>query len=213
MNTSERQYVPKVGELVKLREWLDYTSRGLSPWAYLRVKEVHSDYVLANHAPRPLVREEDQTEEYKLTYTSINPPLGWQARYTIYCEPDKAQTVVSNWFQRGIVVRANHCIGDSEGSTFQPLDNSAQPTWKHSQVTDTILAEDCPKLFRVVAATEEELNHYSNPTHPNLRAMGRSVRAQTIKAMRAEGWEVSYVPYAGGFWTRRKETIVHDWAE
>jgi len=44
-----------------------------------------------------------------------------------------------------------------------------------------------------------------------LGRMGRSKRAKLFQQMRADGWQVEYQPYAGGFWQRRRETIVYDW--
>jgi hypothetical protein len=45
------------------------------------------------------------------------------------------------------------------------------------------------------------------------RKLGRSKRAKLIKEWAKDGWETRYVPYAGGFWERTRETVVQDWDE
>lgn len=213
MHTPERQYVPQQGQLIKLATWEAYTTRKLSPWVYLRVTQVFSDGkgLYAHHAPSPMDPTKDETNaSYLISLAEVQAPLGWEPRYTIYCKPEETDKVLS-WFARGIVVRVSHDMGGPMGSVFQPADNATQPHWQYPEVTDSILPADCPKLFRVVSVVKEEVNPYSNPSHPNLRAMGRSARAKAIKAMRADGWSVEYLPYGGGYWERVKETVVHNW--
>lgn len=260
----ERQYIPKVGSTFKMRLFEDYTSRGIHVWAHLKTVAVTGETVSFQ-----VLNGSEPTNNFSACpLSAVNPPIGWEARYTIYCKPEQAEKIISNWFARGIVVRANHCIGDPAGSVFQPLDNASTPHWKYPECTDVIQAEDCPKLFRVVSVQSEEitsetLGYPADPTCTHCQGMGRrslaelsSIRKETIektrallndgtinldggldtldtfrchchfgalsrmpkkdrtklfKTMQAEGWQTEYVPYAGGFWTRRKETIVHNW--
>ena len=204
-----RQYIPKVGAKVKMRTWFDYTSRNLTVWAWFEVLRVNADGTIVMQHDNAGEKLEIVTVPYEV----IDAPIGWEPRYTIYCTPEQAETIVSNWFTRGIVVRQSHDLGGRMPTAFQPMDNAEQPHWQFPEVTDAIPAEDCAKLFRVVSVVTEEINSYSNPSHPKLRKMGRTKRAMAIKAMEADGWTVRYVPYAGGFWERQKETVVHDWAE
>lgn len=204
-----RKYIPKVGAKVKLREWQDYTSRNLHVWAWFEVLRVNSDgTAVLQHD-----NAGEKLEIVTLPCETIAAPIGWEPRYTIYCKPEQAETIVSNWFTRGIVVRQSHDMGSHMPQVFQPADNAGQPSWQFPEVTDSIPASECARLFRVVSVVTQEINHYSDPTLPDLRAMGRTKRGKAIKAMRADGWSVRYVPYAGGFWERQRETVVHEWEE
>ena len=218
----------------------------------------------------------DTGQCYDVPLDWIAHPIGWEPRYTIHCEPDQANTIITNWFTRGIVVRANQCIGDSAGSTFQPADNSAQPHWKYPKISDSVSAELCAQVFRVIVAEEEEIGSTAatrmhDPTcdhckgtgrrllaelatirnqstaklkelmllpdepykvsdklhldnynasdetfdchchYGMFRRLGRSKRAKLIKQWAIDGWVTRYLPYAGGYWIRTRETIVHDW--
>ena len=63
------------------------------------------------------------------------------------------------------------------------------------------------------------LNGYSAETETfechcvrgGFRTLGRSKRAKLIKEWARDGWSTQYVPYAGGFWERTRETVVQDW--
>ena len=204
-----RKYIPKVGAKVKLREWSDYTSHNLHVWAWFDVLRVNEDgTIVLQHD-----NAGEKLEVVTVPSETIAAPIGWEPRYTIYCKPEQAEKIVNEWFARGIVVRQSHNLSGSMPTAFQPADNSAQPHWQFPEVTDSIPPELCPQLFRVVSVVTEEINSYSNPEHPDLRAMGRTKRGKAIQAMRADGWSVRYVPYAGGFWERQRETVVHDWEE
>jgi hypothetical protein len=205
----ERQYIPRIDTTFKMRDFTDYTARGINVWAHLKTVAVTGETV----SFQVLDGNKPTNNFSACPLSAVNPPIGWESRYTIYCSTEQAEKIISNWFARGIMVRANHCIGDSAGSVFQPLDNSSTPHWKYPECTEAIPADLCPKLFRVVSVLSEEINHYSNPEHPNLRQMKRTERAKAIKAMQANGWQTEYVPYAGGFWTRRKETVLHNWQD
>jgi hypothetical protein len=259
-----RQYIPRVDSLFKMRTWEDYTSRGVNVWAHLKTIAVIGETVSFQ-----ILDGDKPTNKYSsCPLSAVNPPIGWKARYTIHCKPEQAEKIISNWFARGIVVRANHCIGDSAGSVFQPMDNSDVPHWKYPECTDAIPSDQCASLFRVVSVQEEEitsavLGYPPDPTCKHCQGTGKrslselaSVRKETIeqtrallqngtisldggldtsdtfrcqchygalsrlskkertrlfKTMRANGWDTEYVPYAGGFWTRRKETVLHNW--
>ena len=266
---NERQYRPATGSLVRLKEYQDYTSRNINVWAWFKVLDVNID---ANSACLQHSNAGQLLEIITVPLARIAPPIGWEPRYEIFCKPEETNKVLE-WFNRGIVVRANHCIGNSAGSTFQPADNAGVPHWKYPSVTDVISPEDCPKLFRVIEVIEEEITSQTidfppvsdcpmckgigrrtiaelanvrNETVEQLwslidagsvtledltrnatensaetfrctchygafRRLGRSKRAKLIKEMKSNGWTVTYVPYAGGFWTRRKETVIHEW--
>jgi hypothetical protein len=261
MTLKARQYIPRDGQKVKMREWGDYTSRGIQVWAWLRVVATVEQTVSFE-----VLNGDQPTNHFSsCPIEAIQAPLGWESVYTIYCKPDLAQTIVSYWFTRGIVVRANHDMGSGAGSAFQPMDNSGQPHWKYPEVSDAIPPELCKEVFRVVAVEQEEITSATlgYPAQPDcthckgtgrrtiaelasirgetaektreliasgaitiddmrddsfrchchygaLGRMGRTRRAKLFKEMRKDGWEVKYVPYAGGFWERRRETVIHE---
>jgi hypothetical protein len=272
-----RQYRPAIGKLIKLSEWSDYTSRGLSPWGWLRVTGIDKDTVTVRHAPHPTDPSHDEPE-ITIPLYAVATPIGWEPRYAIHAQGrDGADNVVNNWFSRGIVVRQSHDMGGSMPTAFQPLVDGelpGSPHWQYPEVTDVIQPEDCKRLFRVVAVEEEEitsatLGYPADPKCTSCQGTGRRTIAQLaevrnetveqlwalidkgqiplddlthaaehsafetfrchcaqhgamsrltktertklIKEMRAEGWQVEYRPYAGGFWERRKEILVHDW--
>lgn len=148
-----RQYAPPIGKSVRMRNFDDYTSRGIHVWAWLRVHSINSDgatiQVLNGDTPTG--------ETLTIPLSTINPPIGWEPRYTIYCKPEIGPKVIREWFARGIVVRANHLIGDGSGSAFQPIDNAGIPHWKYPEVTDVIDAADCAKLFRVITVERQDV--------------------------------------------------------
>jgi hypothetical protein len=267
--TLSRQYIPAIGKSVKLKEWSDYSTRGIHVWSWMRVHSINSDGAVV----QVLNGSEPTGEVLTVPLASINPPIGWQSQYTIYCKPEKVETVLS-WFARGIVVRQSHDMSGSMPKAFQPMDNSAQPHWQFCEVTDAIPAEECSKVFRVIKVETEDvydvylvpqsdcahchgsgrrtlaelerirnetvsevkrkiaipvdpyrandsihLNGYSEETETfechcirgGFRTLGRSKRAKLIKEWARDGWSTRYVPYAGGFWERTRETVVQDW--
>jgi hypothetical protein len=44
----------RVGSLIKMSKFDDYTKRGLSPWGWLRVISIAEDSVIVRHAPHPM---------------------------------------------------------------------------------------------------------------------------------------------------------------
>lgn len=274
-----RQYRPTIGQLISMSQFSDYTSRGLSPWGRLRVIGIDASTVTVHHAPHPADPTCDDPSPITIPLYTVQFPIGWEPRYTIHCKPEQSQTVINEWFKRGIVVRQSHDMSGSMPTAFQPLVSGQlprSPHWQFPENTDVILPDDCPRLFRVVEVQQEEITSevLGYPADPNctscsgtgrrtiaqlaevrnetveqtwglinagkiplddlthispvhsafdtfrchchygaMARMGRAKRAKLIKQMRADGWEVEYRPYAGGFWERRKETLVHDWAE
>ena len=114
--------------------------------------------------------------------------------------PEQARAVVENWFKRGIVVRPNLYIGSLTPASFQPIDNSEQkPDWRFGEILEAIPSEQCADVFRVVAAEGEAIVLPGN----------RGKRAKAIKELQDEGYQVEYVR-AGGYWSRYRETVLHD---
>lgn len=150
--TLSRQYVPAIGESVKMRLFSDYTSRNVNVWAWLRVHSFNSDGVTV----QVLNGTEPTGEVLTIPLDTIAPPIGWQSQYTIYCKPDKIDAVLS-WFARGIVVRQSHDMSGSMPTAFQPMDNSDQPHWQFCEVTDAVPAAECSRVFRVVKIETENI--------------------------------------------------------
>jgi hypothetical protein len=260
-----------------MSEWSDYTSRGISPWERLRVIGIDKDTVTVKHAPHPMNASFDDTSQITIPLYTVQLPIGWESRYTIYCKPEETEKVLE-WFARGIVCRQSHNRSSSMPMAFQPLTDGVLPGsqhWQYPEDTDVIMSQDCARLFRVVSVEKEEITSATlgYPADPNckkcqgtgkrtiaqlseirnetveqtwelidagkipldvlthvahhsafetftchchygaLGRMGRTKRAKLFKDMRAAGWVVHYVPYAGGFWERTRETIVHDYTE
>lgn len=263
-----RQYRPRVGSLCQMALFSDYTSRGLSPWGRLRVIGIDKDTVTVRHAPHPMDASCDDPSELTIPLYTVQPPIGWEPRYTIHCKPEQVETVKS-WFAHGIVCRQSHNMSSSMPMAFQPLTDGVlpgSPHWQFPEDTDVILAENCARLFRIVQVEQEEITSATlgYPADPNCQScagtgrrtiaqlaeirketlattfdlinhgkipledmtptdfrchchygalgrMGRTKRAKLFKQMRADGWEVSYMPYAGGYWIRTRETLIQDW--
>jgi len=277
-----RQYRPAVGTKIKLSEFSQYgivakqhPEDSLSVWSWFVVRATKEFSVDAEH-----YNAGNTGIVYALPLEWIDPPIGWEPRYTIYCKPEQAQTIVRDWFARGIVVRQSHDMSGSMPKAFQPMTDGilpGSPHWQYPEYPDVIMPEDCARLFRVVSVEKEEitsvtLGYPADPTctscsgtgrrtiaqlaevrketvettwalidngtiqnledvqtvsnvhsafdtfrchchYGALGRMGRTKRAKLFKEMRAAGWDVHYVPYAGGFWERTRETIVHDWTE
>lgn len=206
--TLNRKYVPAIGKRIMLASFHDYTSRQLPVWSWWTVREyLANDTVRCEH-----YNAGDTGEFQEFPLSIIASPIGWQPRYTIYCKPEQVEQVLS-WFARGIVVRQSHNLSGSMPTAFQPMDNATAPHWQFPEVTDAVPADECRKVFRVVKVECEELNHYANPSHPDVRAMGRSKRAKLFKEWAKQRWQTEYIPYGGGFWQRTRETVVQDWQE
>lgn len=158
-NSPIRQYRPKLGTLVTMAEFADYTSRGLSPWGRLRVIGIDAELVTVQHAPSPLDVTKD-TEQFTIPLERVQTPIGWEPRYTIYCKPEELDKALG-WFARGLVVRQSHNMSGSMPTVFQPLSDDgtvpATPHWQFPEDTDTLTAEECKRLVRVVKVEREEV--------------------------------------------------------
>lgn len=198
-----RQYRPQLGKLIKMSLWEDYTSRGINPWSWLRVIGIDDSTVTVRLAEYPSEPSKDSAQ-YTLPLYVVAPPIGWEPRYTIYCKPEEVDKVLG-WFSRGIAKRQSHDLGNAGAMTWQPMDNCDAPHWQYPEISDMIRPEDCARLIRIVKVETEDLGS------SDLSAMGRSKRAKLFKQWESEGWSIKYWPYAGGFWERQRETIVHDW--
>ena len=150
--TLSRQYVPAIGKSVKLKEWSDYSTRGIPVWSWMRVHSLNSDGAVVE----VLNGYEPTGEVLTVPLNAIAPPIGWAPRYTIHAKPEKIDAVLS-WFARGIVVRQSHDMSGSMPTAFQPMDNSEQPHWQFCEVTDAIPAAECSKVFRVVKIEREDI--------------------------------------------------------
>ena len=262
-----RKYVPAIGKTVKMKDFNDYTSRGIHVWAHLKVIAIVDEIVSFQ-----VLNGQTETNHFSsCPLSAIDPPIGWEERYTIYCKDlEQANKIVSDWFTRGIVVRQSHNLNPSYmPKAFQPMDNSNTPHWQFPEITDSILPKDCPKLFRVIVVTEEEITgkllgltdpncnrcngtgkdtvsrlaSVREQTEDEIRALiseseirvdgfdanagtfecnchyravsglGRTKRAKLFNELKKDGWKIERVPYAGGYWIRHKETVIHEWED
>ena len=164
-NSPIRQYRPTAGTLATLALWEHYSivrsqhpEHDLAQWAHFKVR-----YIVDNATPESVCVEHYNAADTGVTYFVplewISTPIGWEPRYTIHANPEQAQTIVKDWFARGISVRANHDLGScmSIGSAFQPLDNSTAPHWRYPEQTDIIPPADCPRLIKVVSVEHEKI--------------------------------------------------------
>ena len=195
---TERRYIPKPGVRVRMPLFSDYTEAGLEPWTTLIAKFVTSIDVTCE---RP---ENGGTAIIPLT--KIQPPVGWQSRYTIHVQPDKVDDVLA-WLKRGISVRFSQYIGD--GSTvFQPLDNSETPHWKYTEQTDTLTAEETVEYISVV-----KVESGSGRDVRELSEMEpRKERKAAIATLEREGWKVWYQK-RGGAWMMERETVIKEFGK
>ena len=179
-----RQFVPAVGTRVKLRLWEDYGKVTGKPcnWGWFTVREVREE---TNCVTLEYYNAGDTGEFYNATLSQIAAPIGWQSRYTIYAKPDQVDKVLG-WFARGIVVRQSHDMSGSMPTAFQPMDNSDSPRWQFPEVTDSIPATDCSKVFRVIKIEREDVyNVYLVPENDCKYCHGTGRRhLQTIADVR-----------------------------
>jgi hypothetical protein len=150
--TLTRQYIPAIGKSIKMRQFSDYTTRGIHVWAWMRVHSVNSDGVTV----QVLNGSEPTGQIVNIPFSAIAPPIGWHPRYTIYVKPEQVETVLG-WFARGIVVRQSHDMSGSMPTAFQPMDNSNSPHWQYPELTDSVPAAECRKVFRVVKIERQDI--------------------------------------------------------
>ncbi len=146
---TKRIYTPAIGQKVKLATWDQYReyAHDVPMWSWFQVLGIDTDtgYLEAR------IQHIDAGKlgnTYTIPLSAIQPPLGWQERYTITVSPAKLTEVLS-WLSRGIVVRQSQYIGDAS-TQFQPMDNANQSHWKYGEVTDVIPADQTRDLIRVV---------------------------------------------------------------
>jgi hypothetical protein len=161
MHTSSvlRQYIPQVGAHVKLRRFDLYTTHQLPTWSWLKVIAIVGYMVRLE-----LLNGNEPTGHIQhVPHVDIDPPIGWEPRYTIYCKPDQIDKVLL-WFSRGIAVWQSHDLNPNYmPKSFTPLDAEGGPGWQFPERTDAIAPEDCAKLIRVVRIDEEEIDFIHDP--------------------------------------------------
>ena len=159
-----RQYIPKVGDKVKLRLWEHYIrldeerarsqARLPDAWSWFDVLEVSPEICRLRHTSRAL-NAPDPAWEGDVPTEQVAAPLGWKPVYEIVCkDKEQADKVVSEWFKRGIHVWTNHNMSSSQcgGKAFTPAENGSggSPHWQYTgNPIETIPAELCPMLFTV----------------------------------------------------------------
>lgn len=107
---TERQYVPKPGERVRLQLWEDYRFLNLPAWSTLVCLRVENDKVVCKRVLTEGGKQDGHIVDVGLS--TVEPPIGWQPRYTIRVSPERVEEVLG-WMKRGIVVRQSQYIGDS----------------------------------------------------------------------------------------------------
>ena len=188
--TIPRRYIPRVGELIKLKAIWHYNDYGISLWAWLKVVRMipGDDHVFLRVMNGPT--ETEQTAMVKLG--AVQPPIGWKPVYTVTCKDhDQALKVRHEWFKRGIHVWASHDLSSAGRMAFTPVkDNSdaASPHWQYTgNPVETILAPDCEKYFRI-----EVLYQWEPELPPTSK---KYARQKAISALREqENIELCFVP-------------------
>ena len=243
VTSTKIQYLPRIGQRVKLNTFTDYTSRDLPVWSWLIVTEIMPDtgHIFATLHDTSKA-DKHFGEQLHIALSAIQKPIGWREVYTICCQPDKLDEVLT-WLPRGIVVRRSQYIGDCS-IVFQPADNAEQPHWKFGEVTDIVPAEQVNERIRVIKheyvydAFVSETCRYCKgkairPHGPEdayqgevqdcryckdgmgaryLSEMGKPVRKAAIKALHEQGWSVMYSRH-GSHWFMERETVVKEVSE
>ena len=176
--TLSRRYVPAIGLRVTLRTFADYNTLPCSVWSHLTVRAIDGETVTVEH-----YNARDTGEFFTVPLSAIAPPVGWKQRYTIHAQPDKVETVLG-WFARGIAVRQSHDMSGSMPTSFQPLDNSNSPHWQFPELTDSVPADECGKVFRVVKVERQDVyNVYliADQNCPHCNGTGRRTLAELAK--------------------------------
>jgi len=201
----QRRYIPEVGSLVRFRTLSDYQSRYINGWAWMRVVAFNGDTVTARHAPNPSNPAWDE-DPIQFPLSIVEPPLGWNPHYAIYCDPAKAQTVIDDWFQRGIRVSVSHDMSCPRGDIFQPLiskdgeNTPDRPHWAYYGA-DAVPAEQCPEVFTVFAQVEQEFHMPKSTLEKNYVK-----RAHVRRGWRV--WHENHGVYSR--WMRAKEVALND---
>lgn len=175
----ERKYIPEIGKRVTLKRFEDHYKNGIDQiWAHLKVLAVDGDQVKVDI----LNGSEQIGKQVTVPLADIAPPVGWQPRYTITVGPADVDKVLG-WMKRGIVCRLSHDLNPNYmPMVYQPMDNAGQPGWQFPEVTDTVSAEDCDKVFKVVKVETQEINFVNDPACKYCNGTGRRNIAQVAAA-------------------------------
>jgi hypothetical protein len=177
---TQRRYIPEIGKIVKLEQWMDYSAHGIPHWAWLKVLDISGTAVTVE------VLNGDQPTGKQVTVPlhTIEKPVGWEPRYTITVKPAEVDKVLG-WFKRGIVCRLSHDLNPHYmPMVFQPMDNSGQPSWKFPEITDSVPPEECDKVFRVVKIEEEVIDFVPIPACARCHGTGRRNISTVAEARR-----------------------------
>lgn len=126
-------WTPKIGELVKLKHFSDYSnSPGLHIWAWLRVEEIVAGRrvrVQVMNGLQPI--ESDNQREFPLD--RIDPPLGWEPVYTVYVSNVDVKNQLLGWLaaKRGVACWISHDLSSAGRRSFTPGDGTS-PHWQYT---------------------------------------------------------------------------------
>jgi hypothetical protein len=192
----KRQYVPKKGDRVKLKDIPSYAAHHITTWAWLEVEYVYTSGMGGNVNVRVLNGNERTDHTVVVGLSELQRPIGWKPEYTITCKDiEQARRVRDDWFKRGIVVWASHDLSSAGRMAYTPVAEDGEPGSPHWQYTgnpvETIAAEDCEQLFRI------EILHQWEPELPPTSE--KTARRKAIKELRARlegalGGELHFVP-------------------
>jgi hypothetical protein len=178
-------------------------------WAWFKVLEAGSEKCKLEHihravdAPGPAWSGEVPT-------SWVAPPISWKPVYDIVCSDRlQAEKVVNDWLKRGIHVWCNHDMSscNAGGAAFTPFGaggrseaDPASPNWRYTgSPTESVPAELCPSVFRVLISEQRELD----------LPIVKKVREKEVAELRKEpGVTVDY-DKRSRTWFWQKETLVH----
>ena len=158
-----RQYVPNVGDRVKLKDMLVYNVNAIPMWAWLKVTSIKQRTttdalgkptkcctvqveILNGNEPRGVLLHVEAKD--------IQKPIGWRPVHTVTCKDiEQAHRVVNEWFKRGIHVWASHDLSSAGRMVFTLVkenEDAVSPHWQYTgNPVETIMPPDCEKYFRV----------------------------------------------------------------
>lgn len=180
-----RQYTPRVGDKIKLKDIERYNKYSIGLWSWLKVMKLSPTKIAAViHIMNGL---ESTGEKRIISLRDIQPPLGWKPVYTIHLHKiEDAVKFVNEWFKKGITVWISHDLSKAGTMAYTP--NGEEPNhWMFTKnPVETISPQDCKKQFivKLVARWEPELP----PTSKKYQ------RRKAIKRLRDDGISVSFEP-------------------
>jgi len=147
-------YVYSPGELVKFRQYSQYTVRNLNPWIWFVVDKVEGSKVHVHLNEHP---------EQKLVIESIDldPPIGYEDIYTVVVKTEEMAERVWSWLgdRGGIAVWTSHDLGNPGRQMFTPatmdgklVDGKLKPHWSMGL---TEIVKD-PKRIKIEIETTTE---------------------------------------------------------